>query len=159
MSWDSVRTRHLAAIIFLVLATASALLCFNLVRLLNVQVAAKHDKFEALKVPIYNAVQQAIFSRPVEAPQTAIAFDSNVRSLIKSGVSAPKGFTYVALLSLDGAVIANSDPQNLAQTYGQPDSRVKPMVGKDGFESTRWYRQLWELWRKDDVYQIETPVS
>src|SRR5262247_3928385 len=160
MSWEpSVRTRHLTVIISMVLVTASALLCFNLARLLSVQVAVKHDKFEALKVPIHNAVQQAIFSRPLEAPQSAIAFDSNVRSLIKAGVNSPKGFAYVALLSLDGAVIANSDPQNLAQTYGQPNSRVKPMDGEEGFESSRWYRQLWDLWRNNDVYQIEKPVS
>src|SRR5262249_3327719 len=74
-------------------------------------------------------------------------------------VSNPKGFAYVALLSLDGAVIANSDPQNLAQTYGQPNSRVKSLSGDGGFESLRWYRQLWDLWRNDDVYQIENTVS
>jgi signal transduction histidine kinase len=160
MSWEpSVRTRHLTVIISLILVTASALLCFNLARLLSVQVTAKHDKFEALKVPIHNAVQQAIFSRPLESPQNAIGFDSNVRSLIKAGVSNPKGFTYVALLSLDGAVIANSDPQNLAQTYKQPNSRVKPMAGDEGFESSRWYRQLWDLWSTEDVYQIENTFS
>jgi signal transduction histidine kinase len=160
MSWEpSVRTRHLTVIICLILATASALLCFNFARLMSVQIAAKHEKFETLKVPIYNAVQQAIFSRPLEPPQAAISFDSNVRSLIKSGVSNPRGFSYVALLSLDGAVIANSDPQNLAQTYGQPNSKVKPMAGDEGFESGRWYSQLWELWRNDDIYQIENTVS
>src|SRR5688572_8382626 len=160
MSWEpSVRTRHLTVIIGLILAAASALLCFNLARLLSVQIAAKHEKFETLKVPIYNAVQQAIFSRPLEPPQAAIGFDSNVRSLIKSGVSNPKGFAYVALISLDGAVIANSDPQNLAQTYGQPNSRVKSMAGDEGFESLRWYSQLLALWRSDDVYQIENTVS
>jgi hypothetical protein len=138
MSWiPSVRTRHLTVIISLVLVTAGTLLCFNLARLLSVQVAAKHDKFEALKVPIHNAVQQAIFSRPLEAPQNAIGFDSNLRSLIKAGVSNPKGFSYVALLSLDGAVIANADIQ-AAQQQGQTAHRgrglriiavVPPVVG------------------------------
>src|SRR5262245_31180850 len=147
MTWEpSVRTRHLTVIISLILTTAVALLCFNLARLLSVQVAAKHDKFETLKVPIYNAIQQAVFNRPLEQPQAAIGFDSNLRLLLKSGVTNPKGFAYVALISLDGAVIADSDPQNLALTYGQPNSRVKPMAGEDGFESSRWYRQLWDLW-------------
>ncbi|HEU0180418.1 MAG TPA: ATP-binding protein [Blastocatellia bacterium] len=160
MSWElSVRTRHLTVIIALILVTASTLLCFNIARLLSVQVAAKHEKFETLKVPIYYAVQQAIFNRPLEPPHAAIGFDSDVRSLIKSGVSNPKGFAYVALLSLDGAVIANYDPQNLAQTYGQPNSRVKPMSGEEGFESARWYRQLWDLWHSNDVYQIERTVN
>src|SRR5262249_21071719 len=145
MSWEpSVRTRHLTVIISLVLVTASALLCFNLARLLSVQVAAKHDKFEALKVPIHNAVQQAIFSRPLEAPQNAIGFDSNLRSLIKAGVSNPKGFSYVALLSLDGAVIANSDPQNLGQTYKQPNSKVQKINGEEGLQTSRVVRHLWD---------------
>ncbi len=157
MSWEpSVRTRHLTAIIFLILITAGAMLCFNVERLLNAQIAARQDKFKALEIPIYNAVQQAIFNRPLETPQNAIAFDANVRSLIKSGVSNPKGFSYIALISLDGAVIANSDPQNLAQTAGQPASRVRPM--RD-FAEARFYRQLWELWRRDYVYQIEKTVS
>src|SRR5215510_5249436 len=141
MTWEpSVRTRHLTVIIFLILVTASALLCFNLARLLNAHAAAKHEKFDLLKVPIYNAAQQAIFNRPLETPQTAIGFDSNVRSLIKVGANDPKGFSYVALISLDGAVIAYSDPRNLLQTAGQPYSRIKPM---NKFESSRWYNQLW----------------
>ena len=153
MSWEpSVRTRHLTVIIFLILVTAGALLCFNLARLLNAHAAAKHDKFRVLEIPIYNAVQQAIFNRPLETPQTAISFDSNVRSLIKAGVSNPKDFTYVALISQDGAVIAYSDPKNLLQTAGQPNTRIIPM-GK--FESSRWYRQLWDLWRNDHVYEMQ----
>jgi signal transduction histidine kinase len=157
MSWEpSVRTRHLTAIIIAILITVSALLCFNIERLLNAHTAARQDKFRALEIPIYNAIQQAIFNRPLETPQTAIAFDSNLRSLIKGGVNNPKGFSYVALISPDGAVIANADPQNLAQTAGQANSRVKLM--KD-FASSRWYRQLWDLWRNDNVYEMEKTLS
>src|SRR5215472_10789062 len=144
MSWEpSVRTRHLTVIIFLILVTASALLCFNLARLLNAHAAAKHEKFDLLKAPLFNAVQQAIFSRPLETPQTAISFDPNVRSLIKAGANDPKGFAYVALISLDGAVLAYSDPHNLLQSAGQPYSKITAM---GQFESSRWYRQLWDLW-------------
>jgi signal transduction histidine kinase len=153
MSWEpSVRTRHLTVIIFLILVTASALLCFNLARLLNAQAAAKHEKFDLLKAPITSAVQQAIFSRPLETPQTAISFDPTVRSLIKSGASDPKGFAYVAMISVDGAVLAHSDPFNVLQSAGQPYSKIRSM-GK--FESSRWYRQLWDLWRNDHVYELE----
>jgi hypothetical protein len=157
MSWEpSVRTRHLTAIISLILVTVSLLLCFNIERLLNAHTAGRQDKFRALENPIYNAIQQAIFNRPLETPQNAIAFDANLRSLIKGGVNNPKGFAYVALISPDGAVIANSDPQDLAQTAGQPASRVKPI--KD-FASWSWYRQLWDLWRNDNVYEIEKTLS
>lgn len=153
MSWEpSVRTRHLTVIIFLILVTASALLCFNLARLLNAHAAAKREKFGLLEIPIYNAAQQAIFNRPLENPVSAISLDSNVRSLIKAGENDPKGFAYVALISLDGAVIAQSDPQNLLQTAGQPYSKIKSM---GQFESARWYRQLWDLWRNDNVYEIQ----
>jgi signal transduction histidine kinase len=153
MSWEpSVRTRHLTVIIFLILVTAGALLCFNLARLLNAHAAAKHDKFRVLEIPIYNSMQQAIFNRPLETPQTAISFDSNVRSLIKAGVSNPKDFAYVALISQDGAVIASSDPQNLLQSAGQPQSRI---INLGKLESSRWYRQLWDLWRNDNVYEMQ----
>lgn len=153
MSWEpSVRTRHLTVIIFLILVTASALLCFNLARLLNAHAAAKREKFGLLEIPIYNAAQQAIFNRPLENPVSAISLDSNVRSLIKAGENDPKGFAYVALISLDGAVIAQSDPQNLLQTAGQPYSKIQSM---GQFESARWYRQLWDLWRNDNVYEIQ----
>ncbi len=153
MSWEpSVRTRHLTVIIILILVTASALLCFNLARLLNAHGAAKHEKFGLLETPVYNAAQQAIFSRPLEDPKTAIGFDPNVRSLIRAGANDPKGFAYVALISLDGAVIAQSDPQNFLQAAGQPYSKIKPM---SQFESSRWYRQLWDLWRNDNVYEIQ----
>ncbi|MGH9769611.1 MAG: sensor histidine kinase [Blastocatellia bacterium] len=153
MSWEpSVRTRHLTVIIILILGTSSVLLCFNLARLLNAHAAAKREKFGLLEIPIYNAAQQAIFTRPLETPQTAIGFDSNVRSLIKAGANGPKGFSYVAMISLDGAVIAYSDPNNLLQSAGQPHSKIKPM---SQFESSRWYRQLWDLWRNDHVYEIQ----
>src|SRR5262245_56357974 len=153
MTWEpSVRTRHLTVIIFLILVTASALLCFNLARLLNAHAASKHEKFDLLKAPIYNAAQQAIFNRPLESPQMAIGIDSNVRSLIKVGANDPNGFSYVALIALDGAVIAYSDPHNLLKSAGQPDSKISAMAQ---FESSRWYRQLWDLWRHDHVYEMQ----
>ncbi len=157
MSWEpSVRTRHLTVIIFLILVSASALLCFSLARLLNAHTAAKRDKFGVLKTPVFQAAQQAIFSRPLEEPRDAISIDSNVRSLIKGGVADTQAFAYVALISLDGVVIASSDPQKLLESSGQPYSLIAPMTK---FESARWYRQLWDLWRNDHVYEIETPFK
>ncbi len=153
MSWEpSVRTRHLTVIIFLIIVTASALLCFNLARLLNAHAAAKHEKFGLLETPVYEAAQQAIFTRPYENPQSAIGLDANVRALLKAGAHDPKDFAYCALISLDGVVIAQSDPQSVLQRVGQPNSPIKS-IGQ--FESSRWYRQLWDLWRHDNVYEIQ----
>ncbi len=155
MSWEpSVRTRHLTVIIFLILVTASALLCFNLARLLNAHAAAKGEKFELIETPIYNATQEAILNNPLETPPNAIAFDQEVRMLIKASTNDPKGFAYCAIISLDGAVIAQSDPHNLRQNVGGVSDRIKP-IGE--FESSRWYRQLWDLWRNDHVYEIQKP--
>jgi signal transduction histidine kinase len=165
MSWEpSVRTRHLTVIIFLILVTASALLCFNLARLLNAHAAAKREKFQLIVSPIFNATQAAINSRPLETPQNAITFDQEVRMLIKSSTydpkagpddpkNDPKNFAYCALVSLDGAVIAHSDPQNLRQNVGGVSDRIESF---GEFESSRWYRQLWELWRNDNVYEIQS---
>ncbi len=153
MSWEpSVRTRHLTVIIFLILVTASALLCFNLARLLNAHAAAKHEKFGLLDTHVFDAAQQAILNRPLENPQNAIRFDPNVRSLVSASTNDPNGFAYCALISLDGAVITQSDPHKLLQSAGGPSSRIKPI---DQFETSRWYRQLWELWRNDHVYEIQ----
>lgn len=162
MSWEpSVRTRHLTVIIFLIIVTASALLCFNLARLLEAHGVAKHEKFKLIEKPIFNATQEAIFRRPLESPQSAIAFDQEVRMLIKastydpktSRADDPKIFAYCALVSLDGAVIAQSDPHNLLQSVGGVSNRIKP-IGE--FEPSRWYYKLWELWRSDNVYEIQS---
>jgi signal transduction histidine kinase len=128
------------------------LLCFNLARLLNAHAAAKREKFSLLEVPVYNAAQQAIFNRPLEDPQTAIKFDLNVRSLIESGTKDPKGFAYFALISPDGSVIAQSDPHKLLQSVGGASDPIKSI---NQFESSRWYRQLWDLWRNNNVYEIQ----
>jgi signal transduction histidine kinase len=161
MSWEpSVRTRHLTVIIFLIIVTASALLCFNLARLLNAHAAAKHEKLKLIESPIFNAAQGAINRHPLESPQKAITLDQEVRMLIKASAydpktsaSHPKNFTYCALVSLDGAVMAQSDPHNLRQNVGGVSDRIKPF---GEFESSRWYRQLWELWRNDYVYEIQS---
>jgi signal transduction histidine kinase len=162
MSWEpSVRTRHLTVIIFLIIVTASALLCFNLARLLNAHAAAKREKFKLIEKPIYEATREAILRRPLENSQNAITLDQEVRMLIKASTYDPKNstaddpkvFAYCALVSLDGAVIAQSDPHNLRQNVGGVSDRIKPF---GEFESSRWYRQLWELWRHDDVYEIQS---
>jgi signal transduction histidine kinase len=151
MSWEpSVRTRHLTVIIFLVLLAAGALMCFNLARLLNAHTGAKHEKFSLLADPISYAAQQAIFTRPLEKPEYAIGLDETVRKMIRASTeNQEKGFAFCALVSMDGSIIAQSDPQNLLQN----PNRIKLLKN---LETKRWYNQLLELWRINNVYQIDT---
>ncbi len=154
MSWEpSVRTRHLTVIIFLILLAAGALLCFNVARLLNAHTGAKHEKFGVLAEPISQAAQQALFTRQLEKPEYAIGLDETVRKMIRASTEdQQKGFAYCALVAMDGAIIAQSD----AQHYLENPNRVRPLKE---LEAKRWYNQLLELWRTNNVYQIETTFN
>jgi signal transduction histidine kinase len=154
MSWEpSVRTRHLTVIIFLILLAAGALLCFNIARLLNAHTGAKHEKFGVLAEPISQAAQQALFTRQFEKPEYAIGLDETVRKMIRASTEdQQKGFAYCALVAMDGAIIAQSD----AQHYLENPNRVRPLKE---LEAKRWYNQLLELWRTNNVYQIETTFN
>ncbi|MGH9840210.1 MAG: ATP-binding protein [Blastocatellia bacterium] len=151
MSWEpSVRTRHLTVIIFLVLLAAGALMCFNIARLLNAHTAAKHEKFGLLADPISYAAQQAIFTRPLEKPEYAIGLDETVRKLIRASTeNQEKGFAYCALVAMDDAIIAQSDPKNLLEN----PNRIKSLKE---LETRRWYNQLLAFWTTNNVYEIET---
>jgi signal transduction histidine kinase len=137
-------------IIFLVVMTTVALMCFNIARLLNAHTAVKHEKFGLLSSPISYAAQQALFTRPLEKPEYAIGLDETVRKMIRASTENPeKGFAYCALVSMDGAIIVQSDPQNLLQS----PQRTRSL---QGLQTERWYNQLLELWRTNNVYQLDT---
>jgi signal transduction histidine kinase len=134
----------------LILLAAGALLCFNVARLLNAHTAAKHEKFVLVADPISYAAQQAIFTRPLEKPEYAIGLDETVRKMIHASTDdQQKGFAYCALISMDGAVIAQSDPQRVLEN----PNRIRPLKQ---LEAARWYDQLLELWRTNNVYAIDT---
>ncbi len=153
MKWEpSVRTRHLTVIIFLIIVVTGALVCFNIARLLNAQTSSRKDAVERLTDQMYTFAQQAINNRPLEEPKIAIALDDTVRSLIKASTGENKEFIYCALISTDGAIIAQSDPLNLLHTV----SKVRPV---DQLQTGRWYRQLFQLWRYDHVYEMSTTIS
>lgn len=153
MKWEpSVRTRHLTVIIFLIIVVTGALVCFNIARLLNAQTSSRKDAVERLTDQMYTFAQQAINNRPLEEPKIAIALDDTVRSLIKASTGENKEFIYCALISTDGAIIAQSDPLNLLHTV----SKVRPV---DQLQTGRWYRQLFQLWRYDHIYEMSTTIS
>ncbi|MGE0105161.1 MAG: PAS domain-containing sensor histidine kinase [Blastocatellales bacterium] len=153
MRWEpSVRTRHLTVIIFLILVVTGALVSFNIARLLNAQTSARRDAIERLTDQLYSFAQQAINNRPLEEPKIAIALDDTVRTLIKASTGENRDFIYCALISTDGAIIAQSDPYNLLHST----SRVRPI---EQLQTGRWYVQLYRLWRYDHVYEQSTTIS
>lgn len=153
MRWEpSVRTRHLTVIITLIFIATATLLCFNIARLLNAHTTAKREAFEKVADPLSSFAQRAILNRPIEEPRLAIGLDETVRSLIKTNAGENKDFSYCAIIAYEGAyedgtVIAQSSPLNLLRTSG----RTVPM---EQFESARWYKQLWQLFRQDHIYEM-----
>jgi hypothetical protein len=153
MRWEpSVRTRHLAVIISLIIIVTGILLCFNIARLLNAHTAAKEEAVETLTNNLFSLGQQAINNRPLEEPQVAIALDESVRSLLKASTGENKEFIYCAMISTDGATIAQYDPLDLLQTVG----KIKSL---ERFQTSRWYSQLWQLMRDDYVYETTSTIS
>ncbi|MDX2041579.1 MAG: hypothetical protein SF097_10030 [Acidobacteriota bacterium] len=151
MSWEpSVRTRHLTVIISLVLIATATLLCFNIARLLNAHTTAKLESFEKIADPLSSFAQRAILTRPLEDQRLAISIDDTVRSLIKTNVGEEKEFAYVSIIATDGAVIAQSSPTT------QFAGKIVPM---DHLESARWYKQLWQLWRQDHIYEMSWALN
>lgn len=148
MSWEpSVRTRHLTVIISLILIATATLLCFNIARLLNAYTTAKRGAFEKVADPLSSFSQRAILNRPLEEPRLAIGLDETVRSLIKTNTGEDKDFAYCAVISTDGATLAQSDEHVQLRASG----RIVPM---EQLETARWYRQLWQLWKQDHIYEM-----
>lgn len=153
MSWEpSVRTRHLTVIISLVLIATATLLCFNIARLLNAHTTAKRESFEKIADPLSSFAQRAILTRPLEDQRLAISMDDTVRSLIKTNVGEDKEFAYVSIIATDGAVIAQSGPTSQAQNSGK-------IISMEQLETARWYKQLWQLWRQDHIYEMSWALN
>ncbi len=148
MSWEpSVRTRHLTVIISLVLIATATLLCFNIARLLNAHTTAKREAFQKVADPLSSFAQKAINNHPLEDQRSAISIDETVRILIKTSIGENTDFAYAAIVASDGAIITQSNPLSQVRQSGI----VVPM---ELFESARWYKQLWELWRHDKIYEM-----
>src|SRR5919201_3329566 len=115
MRWEpSVRTRHLTVIIALVLAAVGTLTFFNVSRLLSSKLASKRETAEKLVAAyLFQSAQQAILRSPQQDPQRAISEDQTVRSLLDASCGEDKDFAYIAIVSAEGATIAQADPQGL----------------------------------------------
>ena len=151
--WDpSVRTRHLAVVIFLITLITGVLLSFNTARYLSGEIRARGELVETLLLDqLYWFSQQAINTRPIEVPEVAIGLDESVRSLIRASTNDKSDLAYCAIISLNGQVIAQSDPRRLLTESG----KVRPY---DDLLRARWFRQLWQLYHDDLIFEISIPI-
>jgi signal transduction histidine kinase len=153
MKWDpSVRTRYLTVIFTLVLAVSGTLTIFHLSLLVNATLAAKRATEKLVADHLFQAVQQAILRQPQQEPRLAISEDATVRSLLEASSGADKEFAYCAIISADGATIAQADPLGRRQA----SARLLPF---EELENASWHRQFRRLWSGDPVYEIATPLS
>ena len=153
MSWHpSVRTRHLLVIAVLVLAVAVTLTIFNLARLAGSRIAATRAAEKVTSVQIFALAQQAILRNSQMSPQEAIRSDEAVRQLLRAGTEENGDFAYLAIVSTDGATIAQADPLNLRQT----PALVRSF---EDLERARWFSQLRALRQSNAVYEMASPVS
>ncbi|MFN7947411.1 MAG: ATP-binding protein [Blastocatellia bacterium] len=153
MSWHpSVRTRHLLVIAVLVLAVAVTLTVFNLARLAGSRIAATRAAEKVTSVQIFALAQQAILRNSQMSPQEAIRSDEAVRQLLRAGTEENGDFAYLAIISTDGATIAQADPLNLRQT----PALIRSF---EDLERARWFSQLRALRQSNAVYEMASPVS
>jgi signal transduction histidine kinase len=154
MKWEpSVRTRHLTVIIALVLAGAGTLTVFNLSRLLQNVIASTRERQKLAVDYLVLAAQEAIYRNPQQDFHRTISEDATVRTLLKESAGDDKYFAYLAILTAEGAAIAQADPRNLRQS-------PQHLIPFDELESAPWYRQLRALWRGGErIYEISTPLS
>jgi signal transduction histidine kinase len=152
MSWHpSVRTRHLLVITSLVLAVTVALTIFSLARMINNRIATAREAEKVTSVQIFALAQQAILRNPQLPPQEAISGDETVRNLLKAGTEENGDFVYLAMLSTQGAIIAEADPHKAR-------SQTARIRSYDELEQARWFAQLRALRQPDMIYEMASPT-
>ncbi len=112
MSWGqpSVRTRHLAVVVAVVLLAVGTLAAFNAWQLMSVDLASRTENARLIAGLLSEFAQQAIDRKPTLDREVAIRDDPSVTSLLNASTSTAGDFDYVAIVSLEGATIKESDP-------------------------------------------------
>ncbi len=111
--WEpSVRTRHLTVIIALSLATVAAMTSFNLSRLVTLRVQDKARSHQALADALFQIAQPEILARPEANALSLLSENEAVRRMLSAVTGPDKDFSYVALISADGTLLAKSDPED-----------------------------------------------
>lgn len=146
LRWDpSVRTRHLVAVISLVLAAVALLTGFGASRILGVKLVAKHRAAEALADALYLIAQRTILENPDEAPPALLGRDQAVRQLLELNTGPEREFAYAALVAVDGAPIVE---------VRRPTGHTPQPL--ESLEHSFWPVQLWKLRRSTESYELST---
>lgn len=157
MTWQpSVRTRHLLVAVGLTLLAVCSLSFFHATRLLTAHLAAKRELATIVATQIFKLAQEAVFRPPQQEPQEAISNDAGVRALLEAGTQGASDFAYLVIVSQEGRIIAQSDPQELRAQAAQKGLRLLPL---ETLEQQRWYHKLWSLRRGNRIYEISISIS
>jgi signal transduction histidine kinase len=149
MSWGqpSVRTRHLTVVVAVVLLAVGTLAAFHAWQLMTVDLGSRTENARLIAGLLSEFAQQAIDRNPTLDREVAIRDDPSVTSLLNASTSTAGDFDYVAIVSLEGATIKESDPNHLRQLT----DRITPA---ESFAQKRWIGQLNELWQHDRIVQF-----
>lgn len=170
MRWEpSVRTRHLAVLLCLIILVTSVLLLFNTARSLQTELRSRGSLIESLLLDqLFQLSQQAIFNRPLEDPKVAIGLDETVRSLIQSSTNGKSEVVYCAIVLLDGEVIAQSNPRGVFPAGPRDESSLRASTAEGASRprvrryaslvEASWTTQLWQIFREDAIYEIGIPL-
>ena len=151
--WEpSVRTRHLTVIIALSLATVTAMTSFNLSRLVTLRVQDKARSHQALADALFQIAQPEILARPEANALSLLRENEAVRRMLSAVTGPDKDFSYVALTSADGILLAKSDPEDkLANSAAQ-----QPF---EKLSSAPWPRPLAMVLFTNREYQMRTSIK
>ncbi|MCW5968969.1 MAG: PAS domain-containing protein [Blastocatellales bacterium] len=146
LRWDpSVRTRHLVAVMSLVLAAVALLTGFGASRLLGVKLIAIHRAEQALADALYLIAQRTILENPDQEPPALLGSDQAVRQLLELSTGPEREFAYAALVAVDGAPIVEAR---------RPARRTSQPI--ESLERSFWPVQLWKLRSSTENYELRT---
>lgn len=157
MNWQpSVRTRHLLVIVTLTLMAVCTLAFFHTAQSISSHLAAKRKLASTIATQIFKLAQEAVFRPPQQEPKVAISTDAGVRALLETSTQDGSDFAYVIIISKDGEIIAQSDPQGL---HAQAEAKGLKLIPLETLEHQRWFHKLWSMGRVNRIYEIKIPIS
>ncbi|HYE73514.1 MAG TPA: hypothetical protein VEF04_09285, partial [Blastocatellia bacterium] len=157
MNWQpSVRTRHLIVAVGLILVAVCTLAFFHISQSLSTHLAAKRKLASTIATQIFKLAQEAVFRPPQQEPKIAISTDAGVRALLETSTQDSSAFAYVIIISKDGEIIAQSDPQGL---HAQAEIKGLRLIPLETLEQQRWFHKLWSIGRDNRIYEIKIPIS
>ena len=125
---------------------------FNLSRLVTLRVQDKARSHQALADALFQIAQPEILARPEANALSLLSENEAVRRMLSAVTGPDKDFSYVALISADGTLLAKSDPEDkLANAAAQ-----QPF---EKLASAPWPRPLAIVLFTNREYQMRTSIK